>query len=303
MKESAIRDLPGPGRPRPPRPRLLPAAVLRGEEGGLAGLCPEAADAGGLAESGQRRRHRRAGDQDRPGELDPRRAAQSRCRPTPRWTLAALRAPRGSPGAASGRPGRPRPRSWWSRRPPFRRSPPSFAETPVDTLQAWLAFNVADNAAPYLSKPSHRRRFEMRQKTLSGQAEKRSAGSAASPRSAEWTAATVRPLGNLGWAVGELYTARYFPPAAKAHEGPGRRPEGATRPHRETRLDVPAHQGRGAGEARRLQLKVGYPDKPRDYSKLWCATTTWSATSAAPPRPTGRFRSTASTGRSTAIGA
>jgi len=44
-----------------------------------------------------------------------------------------------------------------------------FAATPLKTLQAWMAFSVADNAAPYLSKPFVDAWFELRGRTLSGQ--------------------------------------------------------------------------------------------------------------------------------------
>src|SRR5579872_4341272 len=48
-----------------------------------------------------------------------------------------------------------------------------FAATPVRTLQAWEAFNVADTAAPYLSHDFVDARFQFRNKTLSGQKELR----------------------------------------------------------------------------------------------------------------------------------
>src|SRR3954471_4464566 len=44
-----------------------------------------------------------------------------------------------------------------------------FDKTPVETIQAWQAFNIADHAAPYLSKAFVDALFEMRSKTLSGQ--------------------------------------------------------------------------------------------------------------------------------------
>jgi putative endopeptidase len=48
-----------------------------------------------------------------------------------------------------------------------------FAATPVQTLQAWEAFNVVDSAAPYLSHDFVDARFQFRNKTLSGQPELR----------------------------------------------------------------------------------------------------------------------------------
>src|SRR5205814_6567834 len=44
-----------------------------------------------------------------------------------------------------------------------------YATTPLDTLRAWAAFNVADNAAVYLAKPFDTAYFELHQKTLAGQ--------------------------------------------------------------------------------------------------------------------------------------
>lgn len=43
-----------------------------------------------------------------------------------------------------------------------------FADAPMETLKAWCAFNVADRAAPYLSRPFVTARFEFRGKTLEG---------------------------------------------------------------------------------------------------------------------------------------
>ncbi len=44
-----------------------------------------------------------------------------------------------------------------------------YAQTPVGTIQVWHAFHVADNAAPYLSKPFTDAYFELHNRTLSGQ--------------------------------------------------------------------------------------------------------------------------------------
>jgi putative endopeptidase len=46
-----------------------------------------------------------------------------------------------------------------------------FAGTPVEILQAWLAFNAVDQAAPYLSKPFVEANFEMHEKTILGRKE------------------------------------------------------------------------------------------------------------------------------------
>jgi putative endopeptidase len=46
-----------------------------------------------------------------------------------------------------------------------------YAKTPLETIRAWHAFHIADNAAPYLSKAFTGAYFELRGKTLSGQKE------------------------------------------------------------------------------------------------------------------------------------
>jgi putative endopeptidase len=148
-----------------------------------------------------------------------------------------------------------------------------FDATPVETLQAWQAFNVADHAAPYLSKAFVDALFEMRNKTLSGQAEQqvRWKRGVHTVSGGDYGAGDrYDRFGNLGWAVGQLYTAKHFPPAAKAKIE-----------ELVANLKVAMHERiKGLdwmGEATKAQalkkldtynIKVGYPDKPRDYSKV-----------------------------------
>src|SRR5438105_934249 len=54
-----------------------------------------------------------------------------------------------------------------------------FDKTPLETLQAWQAFNIADHAAPYLSKAFGDAMFERRNKTLAGPAEQQLRGKSA----------------------------------------------------------------------------------------------------------------------------
>ena len=92
-------------------------------------------------------------------------------------------------------------------------------------------------------------------------------------------------FGNIGWAVGELYAAKYFPPAAKAKiEALVADLKAAYRgAHPEARLDEPGHQGRGAEEARHLHDQGRLSRQAaRLLASSSSATTTWSATSAAP---------------------
>ena len=115
-----------------------------------------------------------------------------------------------------------------------------FAQTPVPVLQAWLAFNEADNAAPYLSKAFADRNFEFRSKTLNGQPQQR-------PR---WKRGVAAINGALGEAVGEVYVARYFTPEAKAQMLAlvGNIKGRAGGAHPDARLDGTGDQGAGAPE-------------------------------------------------------
>jgi putative endopeptidase len=148
-----------------------------------------------------------------------------------------------------------------------------FDKAPLETLQAWHAFNTADHAAPYLSKAFVDALFEMRNKTLSGQAEQKVRWKRAvqAVSGGDYAAGDrYDRFGNLGWAVGQLYSAKYFPPAAKAKIE-----------ELVANLKVAMHERiKGLdwmGEATKAQalkkldtynIKVGYPDKPRDYSKI-----------------------------------
>ncbi len=81
-----------------------------------------------------------------------------------------------------------------------------YADTPLETLKAWEAFHVTDDAAPYLSKRFVDARFEFRNKELAGQPEQQ-------PR---WKRGVALTNGAIGESVGRVYVARWFPPESKA---------------------------------------------------------------------------------------
>jgi putative endopeptidase len=148
-----------------------------------------------------------------------------------------------------------------------------FAATPVETLQAWQAFHIADNAAPYLSKPFADAWFEMHDKTLSGQQQQK----------ARWKRAVLAvsggdfgvgdrfgTFGTLGFGVGQIYAAKYFPPEAKAKiEALVQNLKAAYRV-RLQKLDWMSEPTRRKALEKldTYTIKVGYPDHPRDYSAL-----------------------------------
>jgi putative endopeptidase len=148
-----------------------------------------------------------------------------------------------------------------------------YAATPLDTLKAWAAFHVVDNAAPFLSKPFADASFEMHDKTLSGQQAQR----------VRWKRAVTAVggtdfgaggsfgvFGTMGFGVGQLYTAKYFGPEAKAKiEDLVHNLLAAYRARLE-KLDWmgPATKAEAIKKLETYTIKVGYPDHPRDYSKL-----------------------------------
>lgn len=148
-----------------------------------------------------------------------------------------------------------------------------FAETPLETLQAWQAFNIADHAAPYLSKAFTDALFEMRNKTLSGQAEQRvrwKRGVQAVSGGDYGAGDRYDRFGNIGWAVGQLYTAKYFPPNAKAKIEELVANLKVAMHARIEALDWmgPATKAEALKKLDTYKIKVGYPDQQRDYSKV-----------------------------------
>ena len=148
-----------------------------------------------------------------------------------------------------------------------------FAETPIETLQAWQAFNIADHAAPYLSKAFTDALFEMRNKTLSGQAEQQvrwKRGVHAVSGGDYGAGDRYDRFGNLGWAVGQLYTTKYFPPEAKAKIEELVANLKVAMHARIEALDWmgAATKSEALKKLDTYNIKVGYPDQARDYSKV-----------------------------------
>jgi putative endopeptidase len=148
-----------------------------------------------------------------------------------------------------------------------------YAKAPVDTIRAWHAFHLADNAAPYLSKPFTDAYFVMRNKTLSGQKEQQ----------ARWKRAITTvsggdfgvgdrfgTFGTMGFGVGQLYTAKYFPPEAKAKIQSLVTNLKDAYHARIEKLDWMGDDTKKEALKKldTYTIKVGYPDHARDYSKL-----------------------------------
>lgn len=135
-----------------------------------------------------------------------------------------------------------------------------FADTDLDTLKAWQAFHTIDDAAPLLSKAFVDAEFEFRSKFLSGQPEQR-------PR---WKRGVALAEGTMGEAVGRDFVELYFPADAKAKMDDLVANVKAAMGARLQQLDwmSPETKQEAMAKLEGFGLKIGHPDKWRDYSAL-----------------------------------
>ncbi|WP_256432823.1 M13 family metallopeptidase [Lysobacter sp. N42] len=135
-----------------------------------------------------------------------------------------------------------------------------FAAADLDTLKAWQAFHTTDQAAPLLSKAFVDAEFEFRSKFLSGQPEQRE----------RWKRGVAFAEAAMGEAIGRDYVQLYFKPDAKAKmDALVANVKAAMR----TRLNALEWMGadtrkEALAKLEGFGLKIGYPDKWRDYSGL-----------------------------------
>ena len=135
-----------------------------------------------------------------------------------------------------------------------------FADAPLATLQAWEAFHVVDDAAPYLSKRFVDASWEFRSKFLNGTTEQR-------PR---WKHAVSAAQMEMGEAIGRAYVALYFPPESKAK---AESLVSDLRTAMKARIQnlqwmSPETKARAVEKLANFHVKIGYPAKWRDYSGL-----------------------------------
>ena len=131
---------------------------------------------------------------------------------------------------------------------------------PVEVLRDYLSWKVINSAAGYLSDDFVDANFEFYGKTLSGSKELR-------PR---WRRSIDAVNGAMGEAVGQLYVQKYFPPEAKERmldlvgnlkSALGERIAGL-----EWMSD--ATKAKAQEKLSTFIVKIGYPDKWKDYSSL-----------------------------------
>ena len=132
--------------------------------------------------------------------------------------------------------------------------------TPLESQKSYLQWKVIDAAAPYLSDDFVAENFEFNGKILSGVKEMK-------PR---WKRAVATVDGVMGEAVGQMYVEKYFPAAAKERmvklvanlqKALGERIQALTWMSEETKA-------KAQEKLAAIYVKVGYPDKWRDYTGL-----------------------------------
>ena len=135
-----------------------------------------------------------------------------------------------------------------------------FADTPMETLKAWQAFQVVDSAALFLSDRFVQARFEFRNKTLAGQPQQK-------PR---WKRGVAFVQGAMGESVGRLYVAQYFTPEAKAQMDDLVAQLRVALKGRIERLTwmAPETKAKALEKLSKFTVKIGYPAKWRDYGAL-----------------------------------
>jgi putative endopeptidase len=131
---------------------------------------------------------------------------------------------------------------------------------PLATWKHYLAFRVMDSRAQHLDEATAAIRFDYRYRVLRGQKEEL-------PR---WKQGVAVVDEMVGEAVGKLYVAEYFPPAAKAKmeelvqnvvETLGASLEDLEWMSEETRI-------KAKEKLAKFTPKIGYPDEWKDYSTL-----------------------------------
>ncbi len=131
---------------------------------------------------------------------------------------------------------------------------------PVDVWKTYLKWNLLNETAPYLNQAFVDQNFAFYGKVLSGTPEMK-------PR---WKRVMNTTSGYLGEAVGQIYVKKYFPPEAKERIlklvenlrlGLGDRIRNLTWMSEETKKNA-------LEKLDAITVKIGYPDKWKDYSKL-----------------------------------
>ena len=134
------------------------------------------------------------------------------------------------------------------------------AKQPLQDWKDYLTFHAIDDAAAYLPKAFVDEDFAFNGKTLAGTPQIRE----------RWKRAVEQTNAALGWAIGKLYVAKYFPPEAKAKAQA--MVDNLIAAYRERLQGLawmsPETKAKALEKLNTLWIGMGYPDAWRDYSRL-----------------------------------
>ncbi|MEQ1864865.1 MAG: M13 family metallopeptidase, partial [Micropepsaceae bacterium] len=140
-----------------------------------------------------------------------------------------------------------------------------FRSTPVETWRAYMTFHYLNGQADIMPVAFDDLAFDFNGKTLTGTPQKLD----------RWKRAVTALSGNfgeqpLGLAVGQIYVKRHFTPEAKAQMQALVGNLLAAYRERITNLEWMSPETRKVAmrKAETVRVKIGYPDKWRDYSAL-----------------------------------
>lgn len=147
-----------------------------------------------------------------------------------------------------------------SQLPFFQKMSKLAQQTPLDQWKAYLMWKLLSDAAPFLNKAFVEENFNFYGKTMSGQQKMR-------PR---WKRVMGTTSSGLGEALGKLYVEKYFPAQSKAYMLNLVENLRNAFADRIRKLDwmSPDTKEKALEKLKAITVKVGYPDKWRDYSKL-----------------------------------
>ena len=131
---------------------------------------------------------------------------------------------------------------------------------PLSDWKTYLRWHIVHSSAPFLFHEAELENFNFYGKVLSGQPEQE-------PR---WRRAFHTIDGSIGEAVGQLYVEKYFPPEAKQQMNElVENLKTVFSDHlKNASWMSDATREKAMAKFARFTLKIGYPDKFRDYSKI-----------------------------------
>ena len=142
-----------------------------------------------------------------------------------------------------------------------------FSDTSTEAWKQYLAFQLIDSFAPYLSDDFVEDHFDLHAKELAGVPQQKPRWK----RAVEATAgARAGDFGVLGDVVGRLYVGKHFAPSAKQEMD--QLVQNLVKAYQSSIGDLTwmtdTTKQRALEKLTKIRTKIGYPDKWRDYSNL-----------------------------------